>query len=282
MILKRTLRLSKLNISICYPVPFRPRPGFLSVAAICCLFIAGCVSTEYNVGTHRQDIIFYSTEKEIAMGQVISKEVAKEMRISNNPHDIERINKIGKKIVEVCDRKEISYYFYVITGDEKGDTEDKNAFSVPGGYIYVYKALLDDLNDDELAFVLAHEIGHVVSRHVIKKLQAAMGYNLLILASGAASHDGQFTQGVSFALAQIMAAYSREDEFNADEIAVKYTHALGFDPKAGINVMEKLYKENKKRIYPISYFRTHPYTAQRIAHIKETLHLPLDVADYIN
>ena len=252
------------------------------LSAICYLFLNGCVNTEYNVGTHRQDIIFYSTEKEIAMGQSISKEVAKQMKISNNPHDIERINKIGRRIADICDRKEISYYFYVIAGDEKGDTEDKNAFSVPGGYVYIYKALLDDLNDDELAFVLAHEVGHIVSRHVIKKLQAAMGYNLLVLASGAASHDGQFTQGVSFALAQIMAAYSREDEFNADEIAVKYTHALGFDPKAGINVMEKLYKENKKKIYPISYFRTHPYTAQRIAHIRETLHLPLSVADYIN
>jgi predicted Zn-dependent protease len=271
MIAKVIHRFIKSNIFICYPL-----------SVICCLFVCGCVNTEYNVGTHRQDIIFYSTEKEIAMGQAISKEVSKQMKISNSPYDIERINKIGKKIIEVCDRKEINYYFYVITGDKNGTTEDKNAFSVPGGYIYIYKPLLDDLNDDELAFVLAHEVGHVVSRHVIKKLQAAMGYNLLILASGATSRDGQFTQGLSFALEQIMAAYSREDEFNADEIAVKYTKALGYDPKAGINVMEKLYKENKKKIYPISYFRTHPYTAQRIAHIKETLHLPLDVADYIN
>lgn len=282
MIVKRTHRFTKPNIFICHLLFLRLRSGFPLVAAICYLFINGCVSTEYNVGTHRQDIIFYSTEKEIAMGQAISKEVSKQMKISNNPSDIERVNRIGKKIVEVCDRKEISYYFYVITGDEKGDTEDKNAFSVPGGYIYIFKPLLDDLNDDELAFVLAHEVGHVVSRHVIKKLQAAMGYNLLVLASGAASHDGQFMQGVSFALAQIMAAYSREDEFNADEIAVKYTKQIGFNPKAGIDVMEKLYKENKKKLNEISYFRTHPYTAQRIAHIKETLHLPLDVADYIN
>ncbi|MFA5271566.1 MAG: M48 family metalloprotease [Candidatus Omnitrophota bacterium] len=245
-------------------------------------FLNGCVTTEYNVGTHRQDTMFYSTEKEIAMGQNIAKEVAKEMKLSNNPVDIARVNNVGKKIADICDRKEINYYFYVITGDKTGETEDKNAFSVPGGHIYIYKALLDDLNDDELAFVLAHELGHIVSRHVIKKLQAAMGYNILILASGAAAKDGQFTQGLSFALAQVMAAYSREDEFNADELAVKYAQELGFDPKAGINVMEKLYKENKKKIYPISYFRTHPYTAQRIAHIKETLHLPLSVEDYIN
>lgn len=250
--------------------------------AICYLFQTGCVHTEYNVGTHRQDIMFYSTEKEVVMGQTIAKEISKEMILSSDPNDIERVNRIGKRIAEVCDRKEINYYFYVIKGDKKGEFDDKNAFSVPGGYIYIYKALLDDLNDDELAFVLAHEIGHVVSRHSIKKLQAAMGYNLIILASGAASRDGRFTQGLSFALEQIMAAYSREDEFNADELAVKYAKALNYDPKAGIEVMEKLYKESKKKIYPISYFRTHPYTAQRIAHIREVLHLPLSVADYIN
>jgi len=226
--------------------------------------------------------MFYSTEKEVALGQNVAKQVAKEMKISNNPSDIERVNKVGQKIAEICDRKEISYYFYVVTGDEKGETDDKNAFSLPGGYIYIFKALLDDLNDDELAFVLAHELGHVVSRHVMKKMQAAMGYNILIAASGATSHDPQFTQGLAFALAQVMVAYSREDEFNADELAVKYMQELNYDPKAGINVMEKLYKENKKKIYPISYFRTHPYTAQRIAHIKETLHLPLDARDYIN
>jgi predicted Zn-dependent protease len=225
--------------------------------------------------------MFYSTEKEVSLGQNIAKEVAKEFKMSNSPFDIERVNRIGKQIADICDRKEISYYFYVIAADNKGE-EQKNAFSVPGGYIYIFKGLLDDLNDNELAYVLAHEVGHVVSRHVIKKLQAAMGYNLLIVASGAASRDPQFTQGLSFALAQIMAAYSREDEFNADELAVKYTTSCKYDPKAGIEVLEKLYKENKKKIYPISYFRTHPYTAQRIRHIKEALHLPLAAADYIN
>ena len=246
-------------------------------------FFTGCaINSEYNVGTHKEDVMFYSTEKEIAVGQAYSKIVAKEMKISNNPADIERVNKIGQKIADVCDRREISYYFYVISANEKGETEDKNAFSIPGGYIYIYKGLLDDLNDDELAFVLAHELGHIVSRHGIKNAQASTLYNVLIAASAAASKDPQFTQGVSFALAQIMCAYSREDEFNADELAVKYAQQLHYNPKAGIDVMEKLYKENKKKIYPISYFRTHPYTAQRIAHIKETLHLPLGANDFIN
>jgi predicted Zn-dependent protease len=259
---------------------------FLILSFVVCylsfsLFLAGCVTTEYNVGTHKQDIIFYSTEKEVAIGQNIARQISSQFKISNNPYDIERVNKIGQRIVEVCDRQEINYYFYVIEEDEKGEKE-KNAFSLPGGYVYIFKDLLDMLDDNELAFVLAHEISHIVSRHVIKKLQAAMGYNLLILASIGTTRDAQFTQGLSFALAQIMVAYSREDEFNADELAVKYLKMLDYDPKAGIEVTEKLYKENKKELHPISYFRTHPYTAQRIRHIKEELHLPLSPEDYLN
>jgi putative metalloprotease len=149
--------------------------------------------------------------------------------------------------------------------------------------VYIFKKLLDDLNDDELAFVLAHEVGHIVSRHAIKALQAAIAANVLTLAGAfAPGGSGEFAQGLSFALAQIMVGYSREDEFNADEQAVKYTKICGYDSKAGINVMEKLYKEEKKTINPISFFRTHPYTAQRIRHIRETLHLPLSAADYLN
>ncbi|MEI8348834.1 MAG: M48 family metalloprotease [Candidatus Omnitrophota bacterium] len=273
----RSQRLeARANISVLCHLSSVLCPLFFS------LFLGGCVTTEYNVGTHKEDIMFYSTEKEVAMGQNIHKEVVKQFKLSGNPSDIERINTIGNKIAGVCDRKEIHYYFYVVGANDKGEGDEKNAFSVPGGYIYVFKALLDDLTDDELAFVLAHEIGHVVSRHVVKKLQAAMGYDLILIASAGAARDPAFTQGLSYALAQIMAAYSREDEYNADELAIKYTQTCQYDSKSGIEVLEKLYKENKKVIRPLSYFRTHPYTAQRIAHMRETLHLPLTAADYIN
>ncbi|MCF7887496.1 MAG: M48 family metalloprotease, partial [Candidatus Omnitrophica bacterium] len=129
---------------------------------------------------------------------------------------------------------------------------------------------------------LAHEMAHIVSRHHIKRLQAAMGYNLILIASTAAPSDDNFSGGLSFALAQIMAAHSREDEFNADSLAVKYCKKANYNPKAGLKVLEKLYQKSKERTRPLSYFRTHPYPAQRIANIKRQLHLPLDVEDYIN
>jgi len=243
--------------------------------------LIGCISTEYNVGTHKQDIYFYSTEKEITMGQNIAKQIAKEFKISNNPYDIERVERISSKIVDVLDRQELSYYFYVIEEDDKGEGQ-MNAFALPGGYIYIFKDLLDLLDDNELAFVFAHEAGHIVSRHSIKRLQAAMGYNLVMIAAAGVAKDPGFSRGLSFALAQIMAGYSREDELNADELAVKYCQAAGFDPLAGIRALEKIYKENKKKIRPLSYFKTHPYIPQRIRNIKESLHLPLHVDDYIN
>ena len=246
------------------------------------LFLSGCLTTEYNVATHTQDIFMFSTEKEVAMGQNIHKKITEEFKISQNPYDIERVNEIAKKITKVVDRQELNYYFYIINEDKEGKKEI-NAFSIPGGYVYIYKGLLDLLDDDnELAFVIAHETAHIVSRHHIKKLQAAMGYNLVTIASVGASKSAGFSQGLSFALAQLMVAYSREDELNADELAVKYCALAGYEPKAGIEVQNKLYKESKSKIHPLSYFRTHPYTAQRIRHIKETLHLPLAVEDYIN
>lgn len=246
------------------------------------LFFCGCVTSEYNIGTRKQDIYFYSTESEVNMGSNLARKIAQEYRISKNPDDVARVNRIAEKIVAVLDRKELSYYFYIIENDERGRSQ-VNAFSLPGGYSYIYRGLLDILdNDDQLAFVLAHEVGHIVSRHHMKRLQAAMGYNLLTIASAASQNSADFTNGLSFALAQVISAYSREDEFNADELAVKYCKFAGFDPAAGIGVLEKLYRESKKKIQPLSYFRTHPYPAQRIRNIKEVLQIPLGVDDYIN
>ena len=249
-----------------------------AIIAVFMFILSGCVSTEYTVATHKEDIFFYSTEKEVAIGRNIAREIASRFKISKDPKEIERVNRIGQRIAAVCDRKDIHYYFYVI--DKKGEY---NAFSIPGGYVYIYKDLMDSLNDDELAFVLAHEIGHIVARHAIKRMQAAIGMNLLMIASTQANANPGFEEGLNFALANITMAYSRDDEFTADRLATKYIKLAGFKPTAGIEVLNKLYdNEQKQPIHEYSYFRTHPYVAQRIAHIKKYLGLPLDVNDYIN
>lgn len=247
------------------------------VVAFAIVYITGCFTTSYDVTTDKQNIFFYSTEKEIEIGRSVSKQIAKQLEFSNNPKDLKRVRNIGEKIASVCDRQELEYYFYVI------DEDVKNAFSIPGGYVYIYKGLMDILNDDELAFVIAHEIGHIVSRHSIKRMQAQMGMNLLLLASTQVKSDSDFDAGVYLALGQITAAYSREDEFTADGLAGKYLGFTEYNPASGIEVFEKLYQEGKKEpLRPIAYFRTHPFADQRIRKIKESLGIPLDVKDYIN
>lgn len=244
------------------------------------LIFSGCVTTEYNPATQRQDIFFISAEREINMGRNLARQVAQQFEISANPEDIARIKEVAQRLVPVSDRQELNYYFYVVSPKEQKE-EVINAFCLPGGYIYIFKDLLDLLDQDQLAFVLAHEMGHIVARHHIKRLQAAMGYNLLLIGSTAASADADFTRGLSFALSQIFAAHSRLDEFEADSLAVKYTQKAGFNPKAGIEVLELLYQKSRKRIRPLSYFRTHPFPAERITQIKRNLRLPLSPHDYI-
>ncbi|MDD4293914.1 MAG: M48 family metalloprotease [Candidatus Omnitrophica bacterium] len=237
----------------------------------------GCFTTEYNAGSHTQDIMMYSYEREINLGLNVSHQVAEQYKISRNPFDIKRVNDIGERIAAVSDRQAVSYYFYII------DKDDLNAFSLPGGYVYVFKGLLDKLTDDELAFVLAHEVGHIVSRHGIKRLQAALGYNLILAASTTApSADPDFTMGVALALNQLMSEYSQDAEFNADEIAVRYSSELGYDPNAGITLLQKIEDLERGKIRPKEYFRTHPFSSQRIANIKKLLHLPLSAEDYAN
>jgi len=251
-----------------------------SLWSVVCLLLCGCVATEYNVATHKQDIFFYSSDKEVNLGRNVSRSINKTSEISKNPQENEKIFTIGRKIADVCDRGEINYYFYII------DEEEKNAFSLPGGYVYIYEGLLEMLdNDDQIAFILAHEVGHIVARHHIKRLQAALGYNLLILASSQIETSGNISQvqGINLILATLLSGYSREDEFLADKLAIKYTKKAGFDPEEGLAVLDKLQEANKKEgPRQISYFRTHPFIPQRIRRIKQTLGLPLEPRDIIN
>ena len=241
--------------------------------------LAGCmVSEEYNIATHRQDIYFYSTPKEIAIGRNIAKAVAEKYKFCQEPSLNRKIQEIGQKIAAVCDRKELIYRYYII--------EDKtiNAFSLPGGFVYIFRGLLDKLKtEDEIAFVLGHETGHIVARHAIKRLQAAMASNLLLIASTQVESGGNLPQGVYLALVSLMSGYSQEDEFLADKLGITYARKAGFDPKAAIKVLELLEKENEKSpARQISYFRTHPYPIPRIRAIKEELGLPLNFRDLAN
>jgi predicted Zn-dependent protease len=223
-------------------------------------------------------VYFYNTDREVAMGRSIAKEVAKKEKFAQDPLVQKRVEDIGNKIVAVSDRKDIDYHFYVLEEDEV------NAVSLPGGYVYVFKGVVDKVaNDDELAGVLAHEVGHIVARHSIKKLQAMMAYSLLRVLVAQAAGSGDVGNAADVAFAQLMSGYAREDELLADQLATRYMKAAGYDPHAMISFLKKLQDiDRRKPLQAKTYFKGHPYIPDRIRIVKQELGEGMTFGDYIN
>jgi MAF protein len=261
----KELKISVFVVMLC--------TGYLVLGTLLC----GC-STEYNIVTGKEETFYYSTDKEVQMGEAISRQVEKEYKLFDDPLVQKRIEDVGKRIAGVCDRKDIAYHFKVL------DDEEINAVSLPGGFVYVNKGLVDKIaNDDELAGVLGHEIGHIVARHSIKKLQAMMGYSVLRILSLAIPQAGQAGSAADLAFTEIMLGYAREDELLADQLAARYLKLAGYNPYAMITFLEKLEDINRRKpARPQSYFKTHPYVPDRIRVVKQELGENINFTDYIN
>ena len=242
-------------------------------------FLPECAA-EYNLATGKEETVLFGTAKEVKLGRSIAKKIEKKFGLSKDVQLQERLEQIGQRLVSVCDRKDIVYCFRVL------EDEKVNAFSLPGGYVYANTGLIEEAeSDDELAGVLAHEIGHIVARHSVKRLQTALGYNLISMLALAVTRDARFKRGADLAFAQIMQGYSREDEFLADELAVRYVQEAGYRPEAVISFLEKLRQiEKEKPLRPLipSWVRSHPYLPERIAAARQRVYGKMDFDDYIN
>jgi len=233
--------------------------------------LSGCGALgTYNPATQRRELIFISTPEEISMGQKIHQQLMKEEKLSRNPALIARVNRIGQKLALVSDRQDYEYHFYVI------EKSDLNAFTVPGGNIYIYTGLLEKLTtDDEVAAVLAHEIGHCSARHTIKKYQAALGYNfvgdIILNKLNLGTNMKQIASLSSDALSSLVfSAYSRSDEYQSDKLGLKYMDLAGYDLNGMVKSFEALEKAGEKGSAPV-FLRSHPYISDRIRAVKEEI-----------
>lgn len=255
------------------------RGAFLKVLILsCCFFFTKPAYCEYNLATGEEEFVFLSSEKEVRMGESLSKQVEKKFKYDENYTNQEKVDAIGQKLADVCDRRDIIFHFKVI------DDDKDNAFALPGGYIYIFKGLLDKLDsDDEIAAVLAHEIGHVSARHNVKRLQNSFGYMALrfLLIKGA--EDSYSRHKANQAVNELMLSYSREDELEADRLTVKYLERAEYKKRAAISVLDKLIKwQMQGPIRPKMRWYTHPYLAARRAAVAKEITGQMEFEDYIN
>lgn len=251
-------------------------------------FMAGC-ATEYNTATRKEEWIYHSTDQEVKIGQSVARQLEQVYKVTENAVFQKRVKAIGEKIANVCGRKELVYRFNVLEAREEKDKKDideeVNAMALPGGYIYCFKGLFTVANptDDELAGVLAHEVGHVVAKHSLKKLQGSTVYTLLRILATQVPNAGDLGYGLDAAFFELMTGYSREDELLADRLGARYCRLAGYDPHGMITFLEKLQVINRKKpLRPFSYGKTHPYAPDRIRVVKEELGEEISFKDYIN
>src|SRR5436189_4374915 len=201
------------------------------------------------------------TEKEVKMGRMLAAQVDKEAKFVDDPIITEYVNRVGQNIVLHSDAK-VPFTIRVI------DSDEVNAFALPGGFFYVNKGLiLAADNEAELAGVMAHEIAHVAARHAMEN-EAKMrliDYGMLAgillggpIVSNVLYNGGSFFEGMAFL------KFSRGAEEEADKLGVQYMWAAGYDPGAMATMFEKLEAKNKKKPGTIAkMFQDHPAPADR-------------------
>ncbi len=246
----------------------------VSLFSLLMLFSAGGCTTEYNVATRKQEYFLHSSEKEVKIGQSVAYQIEKKYDMVEGVEENARVQAILDKLVAVCDRKDIVYFIRII------DREEINATALPGGYIFLFKGVLDNAtSDDQIAGVIAHEIGHITAKHGLKRMQAS--YGALLLQIAAIEARGNVAGGVNLATTSLFMEYSQDHELEADELGIKYMKKAGYDPQEMIAFLETMREETDKEIRRFSYWRTHPHIPERIANISRLIKGQMDFRDYI-
>jgi predicted Zn-dependent protease len=231
--------------------------------ALAALMLGGCATLGINKG--QMNII--SSDEEVKMGQEMSLEVAKEYAIYDNAAVTAYVQGVGDRIARASDRPEIAYHIAVV------DKDEVNAFALPGGYVYVYTGLMKDVDDEaELASVIAHEIAHVAARHATERLTKMYGTEIFLgLVFGKnPGLLGTIVKDIGTPVGFL--AYSRANEYEADDLGAKYLYAAGYDPRGMVDLLGKLKGLEKSEPGKFeTWLMTHPSTSERIARVEATV-----------
>jgi predicted Zn-dependent protease len=211
---------------------------------------------------------WYSIEGEIRMGKEYAQQVEASVKLVQDPVVTEYVNRIGQNLVRNSDAQ-VPFTIKVI------DSDDVNAFALPGGFFYVNSGLILAADEEaELAGVMAHEIAHVAARHATRQMTRAQWANIgtipLIFVGGGIGYAVRSAAGLGLPLTFL--TFSRGFEAEADYLGLQYMYKTGYDPNAFISFFEKIQAKEKKRPGTLAKaFSTHPQTPDRITKSQEEI-----------
>lgn len=217
---------------------------------------------------NKLQINFYNYDKEVAIGRSFAQEVDRSAKLVEDPIIVEYINKVGQNLVLHSDAK-VPFTIKVI------DSDEINAFALPGGFFYVNKGLiLAADNEAELAGPMSHEIAHVAARHGVEQASKGQLVNWgslpLIFLGGWGGFAAR--QAASLAIPVGFLKFGRTAEYEADMLGVQYLWASGYDPHAMSTFFEKLQSQEKKKPGTMAQiFSTHPMVGDRIEKVNSLI-----------
>ena len=206
---------------------------------------------------------FYSLEKEIALGKQLAQEVERQAKIIDDPIIAEYVNRVGQNLVRNSDAK-VPFTIKVL------DSEEVNAFALPGGFFFVNSGLVLKADTEaELAGVMAHEIAHVAARHGTRQATRGELAQIGMIAMSIAIPYGwtgyAIRQGAGLAIPMGFLQFTRAFEKEADYLGLQYLYKSGYDPTAFVDFFEKIQTLEKKKPGTMAkVFSTHPMTDDRI------------------
>ncbi|MCW5978529.1 MAG: M48 family metalloprotease [Bryobacteraceae bacterium] len=211
---------------------------------------------------------FYSLEREIALGKSYAQEIERQAKMVDDPVVTEYVNRVGQNIVRNSDVK-VPVTIKVI------DSEEVNAFALPGGFFFVNSGLLLKAETEaELAGVMAHELAHIAARHGTRQATRGEIINIasipLIFMGGWSGYG--IRQGASVLIPMGFLKFSRDFEKEADLLGLQYLYKAGYDPTAFVDFFEKLQAAEKRKPGTMAkVFSSHPPTGDRIKNAQRNI-----------